>query len=150
MKKINFTLIEIMIAIAIMAFFSTFIGMRTSRALFKYNFSKQTKELSEKLIFAHRMAIVNQYDMEARLFQHGDNSICLCGFDGDKSKEKSLFSSFTAVFRSKEGEEFSDFLITFSSTGNVFPKGSLFLYPKDMHFSVKEIILEDYFVKEIE
>lgn len=149
-NKLCFTLIEIMIAITIIASFSVVVGIKINKSICNHKFKKQTKEVLEKLKFARQMAIINQYDVEVNFFKKGDSIFCEMGFDGETFKKKSFYNSFDVAFKIKEKEEKLPFAITFFSTGNIYPCGKIILSPKSKEVDSEEVVdLEKYFLKEI-
>lgn len=153
-----FSLIELLIVIAIIGSVSTIIGIKISQATASYKYTRTTSSILQKLKLAKQLALANQCDTHVILQQENSRIICSIIFPGGgacepEAKFHHLFSQIYFIFTNKDNSPSPNpLVITFTSGGDVLPKGTLRLCPvqKLKGFPEHEIAIDfsKYFSRE--
>ncbi len=123
MKK-AFTLIELMVSIALILLVTSIIGINVNKALKNHKFISKIKKIESYIEYVKKMALIHQTDVYFILNQDLKGSYLKIGTDevnGFFKNQKVKEEIFENVFFSFNNER--NVIIIFSSTGNVFPKG---------------------------
>lgn len=124
-----FTLIEVMICVAILLITASFFSYKLAEILSLTKTQKSMKQIASRLDLCKRLAFYEQSDVVFKLFHEDDILVCQVGTEGvsgiiahnfpPKQKFSGIDFSFKGASDSIE--------ISFSSTGSVFPTGILYL-----------------------
>jgi Tfp pilus assembly protein FimT len=133
--KKYFTLLELVITIALITICFSVIGINVSRSLYKHRYKNNLKKIDLYFGFCKKMAYFNQSDVHMKLSQD-DKKICCemgtdetMGFFENSKKIEDAFDHMKFLFNKKKVDKLD---VLFSSTGEVLPKGDLeFLDNKD-------------------
>jgi len=142
-----FTLLEVMICVAILLITASFFTYKLSEVLALNKTQKSIKTIASRIDLCKRLAFLEQSDVIFKLYPEKDKLICQVGTEGDQGiivRKKPLEQKFSGIDFSFDGS--SDFLeISFSSTGSVYPTGTLTLTgPKNR--VKKEIPVENKYI----
>jgi prepilin-type N-terminal cleavage/methylation domain-containing protein len=147
-----FSLIELMVVIAILTIVSTTVGIKISRAIADYEYVRSSFQIPAKLKFAKELSVVNQSDVYFTLSQKDSKIVCEIGFmegKGDrKIKFHHLFSNIIFLFE-PEGKPVigESIAFIFTPNGEVSPRGILFFNPVkgSKNLEKKNIDFSEYF-----
>ncbi len=125
MKSRNFTLLEILLGLALLLLASGFLGIKMEEALVKKRFQSEFDQIRNRCIVCHRLAIAMHADWRGQFIHTGTGwvfkTFCL-----DSTKVKALppiqLSSISLFLNKKKIDAFS---IDFISTGSIFPAATL-------------------------
>ena len=147
MNRRYLSLLEVMVALAILAITATAVGWRTHAFFTKKKFQSSLEQLSSRMFTLHQMAVNMQADWRGVLKRHGNQWI----FEASCIEQPSA-RAFPSISLSPfdlliDGREEKVFTIEFFSSGEIRPKGHL-VFRQDGHS--KEWTLPDLFQKEQE
>lgn len=120
-------LLELCIAIALVALFSSILGLKTYRMLEKHAFEKGVTRVETQIIFCQKISLTHQMDMVLLLTQKKEGLFYLAYPDEDAKvsiggKQEGIIKELKLV---QEDEKNGPIKIRFSSTGATFPKTAL-------------------------
>ena len=128
-----FTLLEVILFIAIVSIVSTVIGISIGKGVSKYRLEREVKRFYEKFFFIKKMAIANQCDLIVDITQKKKGVLLEIGTSENggifpnRKREKEYFSSIYFKFIGDKKIKNSVRLF-FYSTGDFYPKGKLRIY----------------------
>lgn len=138
-KKRAFTLIELFICLSIMVLVMGYFGVKVNEGITTKRFTSACLSLEEKIHFCQRMAISHEMDMMLRLENKKDGIHCLMGSSLEKgffSKQPPEESTFKHVHFTFDDDIKDQVIIGFSSTGIIFPIGTLHIQSKKLRKSI--------------
>lgn len=145
--KIYFTLLEIIVTIALVTICFSVIGINVSEALYKHNYETCVKKMERYFDFCGKMAFSNQADVYLKLSQKGQDIYYEMGTDENMGffenmkTTKDCFRDARFLFNDKKAINLE---IVFSSTGEVLPKGNItFLDKKNKIKQIKTLKVQD-------
>ena len=145
-NKRSFSLIEIMIALSILAIVSSALVYKTNVLIEKHRFETSFLKIKNKLLFAKQMALVSQNDIFLTFTNTNNNLVYALYSDGDKTPidTEVLKNIFIQINNEKKS-----FQINISSTGWFYPRAKITLFQKKHNFkNFKTIDLEEIFIQE--
>jgi len=135
--KKYFTLLEIVISIAILSLCFSLIGMKTQKAIYKHRYENNIKKLNHYAQFCKKMALSNQADVYLNLKEQNE-SIKLEigtseteGFFKNMKKTKDTLNDINFLVNK---ETVSSLEIVFTSNGCVMPEVQIELIDKNRKF----------------
>ncbi|MDP1608264.1 MAG: type II secretion system protein [Chlamydiales bacterium] len=145
MKKRCFTLLEMMLGLALMLFASGIVFWNVHQAIKKHRFYADASKVEMQLQLAHRMAINTAVDWTFQLGVDQKRIAVRCFSVHLPSffSKPYFIDPIKVVFNGKEAEQL---VVSFSPTGCVEPKGLLELHDVNLEFS-REILLPECFYK---
>ena len=128
-----FTLLEVILFIAIVSIVSTVIGISIGKGVSKYRLERECNRFYEKFFFIKKMAIANQCDLLVDITQKKKGILLEIGTSENggifpnKKREREYFSSISFKFIGDKKIEGS-MRFFFYFTGDFYPKGKLRIY----------------------
>lgn len=128
--KKAFTLLEVMIALALLALAGGAIGWKMHKAVAKKQFQSQVERLKERFEITQKLAIAMQADWRGFLRKNGDGWVfeTVCEEDAARKFSPLRLESVNIHF---EGRQVDVLEIDFFASGKVFPLGCLCLFKGD-------------------
>jgi prepilin-type N-terminal cleavage/methylation domain-containing protein len=125
-KRNNFTLLEVMIAIALLALASGAVGWKIHALLKRERFKTDVARLEQLLLQSRMIALNTKADWHLTLqpTKKGWQAILLCQEDPDRSPSFGRASVLGPFDLSYRGKPAAPFTILFYSTGKVEPQGT--------------------------
>jgi hypothetical protein len=156
-SKRFFSLIELMFVLIIIAVASTAIGIKITKSITDHEYKRATDHILEKLMFAKKLALVNQCDVYLNLIQEKDKLALEIGYSGESSssgkmKYRHAFSKVKFNFETENnGTLDKSVSFVFTSTGDYHPRGVLCLFSsnKSKNSEPIKIDFKDFFLREI-
>ena len=130
-RKNGFTLLEVMVAIAILAMASSVIGWKMHGAVCKKRFQSQTERLQDRFIVTQRLAIAMQADWKGVLRKETDGWVLEISCEEGKGRAFSPLHirCMEILF---EGKPVDELTFDFFTSGEVRPNGLFsFIHPLD-------------------
>ncbi len=125
MSKRSFTLLEVMVALALILIAGGFAGWKMHQAVCKKRFQSELSRLQSRLLTCQRLATAMQCDWKGVLSKKGSEwnfeTVCIESLDAKKMKPLQLHS-FDLFYNGKKTEFLE---IDFFSSGQTDPDGSL-------------------------
>lgn len=125
-RKRPFTLLEVMVALALLLIAAGALGLKMHSMVQKKKFQSQLNRLKSRFCACQKLAIAMQSDWEGVLKQEGRNWVfetqCLDGVKMKKLSPLVLEPPFQVFFN---GKVISGIQVDFYSSGEVLPKGEL-------------------------
>jgi hypothetical protein len=141
MKKRSFTLIELMLGIALLMLAAGAVSWNVYQAVKKYKFKSNVSRLQVQLQSCYRLALNTSLDWKFHLSydKHHLRVQALCLHGSAAPPKALLLDPIKVLFNGQEAEQLS---IYFSPTGLIEPEGFLELSFSSYHH---EILLSDLF-----
>ncbi len=126
-RRQAFTILEILIAVTILAFASMAIGWKTYRMIERYRFQSDVKRVQSAFQYAKMLAMNTRADWVWSLmkYENGWQALLICREDPDRLTQFSTPMRFQPYTFSFDGESLVSFAFVFYSTGHVEPQGIL-------------------------
>jgi len=118
-----------MICVAILLITASFFSYKLTEILSLTKTQKSIKTIASRVDLCKRLAFLEQSDVIFKLYTEGDMLICQVGTEGDQGiivQDKPLKQEFSGIDFSF-ADSSDPIEISFSSTGSVFPTGTLSL-----------------------
>lgn len=145
-KKISnrrfFTLLEVMIGIALIALASSLIGVKMHHAIEKKRFQSTLESLKARIMVTQKLAISTQDDWQLTLEKKGHawtlHTVC----ENKKKLSPLHFQNFDVYLN---GKKVDCLTLDFFSTGEVLPNGKILLKDKSQKAELKiaELVLRE-------
>jgi len=141
--KKYFTLLEVMVTIALLSICFSIVGIKIHEALYSHKYKNNIKTIESYFIFCRKMALSNQADIYLNFKQENEKIYCEMGTDEkvgffkNTKKTKDIFDNMHFLFNDKKAETLE---IVFSSSGEIFPKGVFKFCDKKQKFEQIKII----------
>ncbi len=126
-----FTLLEVMVALALILIASGLTGWKMHQAVCKKRFQSDLDRLQSRLLICHRLSVAMQSDWKGVLTRQGKEWTfeTFCPDAGEAKKWKPLrLHSFDLFLDGKKVQEFE---IEFFSSGQILPEGNLLFSEED-------------------
>ncbi len=129
-KKL-FTLLEVMVAIALLVIASGVIGVKMHQAVEKKHFQSSLERLRARLVVTQKIAVATQADWQGTLTKKDAEWIFKTDCEESKLKKLApLRLSFTEVYFN--GKKIDELTIDFFASGQVLPVGDFVFVNKTM------------------
>ena len=141
--KKYFTLLEIVISIAILSLCFSLIGMKTQKAIYKHRYENNIKQFNHYTQFCKKMALSNQADVYLNLKEQNENIEIEMGtsetegFFKNMKKTKDILKDINFLVNE---EMINSLEIVFTSNGCVIPKIKIALRDKNRKFKPYKIL----------
>jgi prepilin-type N-terminal cleavage/methylation domain-containing protein len=153
-KKRNFSLLEIMLVLALLGVFAVWVGPKAFEKIQEHRFHHQVEEIQEKFLFLRKMAFLRQEDIFLTLAEtkEGIKTVVFVEegeklFSGKSQEEKifkNLFFTYQGQKNKKEGKEKKEvkrkkIQFSFFSSGMNSPLGSLSFFDSKGHVAEMDV-----------
>lgn len=132
MKNLNikkhFTLLELMICIALITICFSMIGINVRKAINIHKYKSNIKKIDMYFDFCKKMAMANQADVYLNFSQVNQNIFCEMGTDENRSffeNSQKIRDNFENMYFFFDKKKINKLEILFSSTGEILPKGEI-------------------------
>ena len=128
--KRTFTLLEVMVGLALLLLASALVGWKLSEAISRKQFSSDLEKLRSRFLVCQRIAVTTHADWKGVLRKKGKRwvfeSACIDNRKARKFPPLKLESALTVYL---DGEKMEGLIVDFFSTGHVFPEGIIVFCP---------------------
>ena len=127
MIKRKFTLIELIIVLAIIGMSCSLIGIKINKVIYSHNVKNDLKKIEYYFQFCKKIALFNQMDVYLVLEQKKDSTLLKIGTDenlGFFKNSKPLKYDFKNINFSFNNKKMKKIEVLFCATGSILPEGS--------------------------